>query len=198
MNIQQKIEKRRAYDREWKRQYKLKNPDKVKEKRRERYHREKKNPEWLKNHKEYMRAYQAKWGKDNPKRLLYRREWMRNWQNKNAKSIYKRRMSKPHERIAASLRSRIYAALKSKNKSAKTEILLGATIPEVKKYLELQFQEGMDWDNYGFYSWHIDHIKPLAMFDLTDPQEQKQAFHYTNLQPLWAEENLRKHKKYLN
>lgn len=48
----------------------------------------------------------------------------------------------------------------------------------------------MSWDNYG--KWHIDHIKPLADFDLSDPKQFKEACHYSNLQPLWAEEN---HKK---
>jgi len=51
----------------------------------------------------------------------------------------------------------------------------------------------MSWDNYGF--WHVDHIKPLAFFDLTNPEELKKVCHYTNLQPLWAEENLKKGTK---
>lgn len=53
----------------------------------------------------------------------------------------------------------------------------------------------MSWDNYGMYGWHIDHIKPCSSFDLSNPAEQKICFHYTNLQPLWAKENLSKGKK---
>ena len=198
MNKQEKLEKRRAYDREWKRQYKLKNPNKVKQKRRERYHKEKQNPEWLKNHQEYMREYQKKWEKDNSRCKEYRREWMREWNRKNSKEIYSKRMAKPQERIAASLRNRIYKAVKLGYKSAKTEELLGATMLEVKKYLEKNFKQDMTWENYGFYGWHIDHIKPLALFNLSNPQEQKKAFHYTNLQPLWAKDNLSKYRKYPN
>jgi hypothetical protein len=47
----------------------------------------------------------------------------------------------------------------------------------------------MNWDNYGFYGWHIDHIRPCASFDLSKPSEQRKCFNYTNLQPLWATEN---------
>ena len=76
--------------------------------------------------------------------------------------------------------------------------LIGCTSDKMKAHLEAQFSPGMTWDNYGHPNggytagWHIDHIIPCAAFDLTDPVEQKQCFHYTNLQPLWAEDNLKK------
>jgi HNH endonuclease. len=54
----------------------------------------------------------------------------------------------------------------------------------------------MSWDNYGRDGWHIDHIRPCASFDLTDPEQQRQCFHYTNLQPLWAADNIRKGAKW--
>jgi hypothetical protein len=59
-------------------------------------------------------------------------------------------------------------------------------------HLEAQFRDGMSWDNYGRYGWHIDHIIPCSSFDLTDTDQQRKCFHYTNLQPLWAHENLSK------
>jgi hypothetical protein len=79
--------------------------------------------------------------------------------------------------------------------------LLGCAIEKVVKHIEAQFKEGMAWDNYGYYSWHIDHIKPCDAFDLTDPAQRAAAqraecFHYTNLQPLWAEDNLAKGAKW--
>ena len=68
--------------------------------------------------------------------------------------------------------------------------LLGCTIEEMRTFLEAEFEEGMTWDNYG--EWHVDHIRPCASFNLEDPEEQKKCFHWTNLQPLWAADNLAK------
>ena len=193
----QNLEKVRAYDREWKREAWKKNPEKHRTIERKRWKRLKAIPEWHEKHKAYMRAYLKKWRKDNPKQSKRHRDWMRVWYKKNGKKIYKKRMSKLHERIAANIRSRIISALKGKSKSARTEKLLGITIRELKVYLEGKFQQGMTWENYGFYGWHCDHIIPLCNFDLANPNEQKKAFHYTNLQPLWAKDNLRKYKKLL-
>ncbi len=67
---------------------------------------------------------------------------------------------------------------------------LGCSVDKLKKHLESRFRFGMTWENYGM--WHIDHIRPLASFDLTDRVQFLQACHYTNLQPLWAPENLGK------
>ena len=76
--------------------------------------------------------------------------------------------------------------------------LVGCSIPDLIKHLESKFQEGMNWSNYGFYGWHIDHIRPCSSFNLLNEEEQKQCFHYTNLQPLWAKDNLQKHNKWSN
>jgi hypothetical protein len=65
-------------------------------------------------------------------------------------------------------------------------------VEQLRQHLEAQFTDGMSWDNYGRDGWHIDHIRPCASFDLTDPEQQRQCFHYTNLQPLWAADNIRK------
>jgi len=90
------------------------------------------------------------------------------------------------------LRSRLTDALKNNIKSKRTLELLGCSIEEFKSHIELQFKEGMTWDNHGHYTWHIDHIRPCASFDLTDPKQQKMCFHYTNMQPLWWIDNLKK------
>lgn len=66
---------------------------------------------------------------------------------------------------------------------------------ELRIHLESKFKPGMSWKNYGPV-WHIDHIKPCAKFDLTDPAQQRECFHWTNLQPLFALENLQKSDKY--
>jgi DNA/RNA endonuclease G (NUC1) len=62
----------------------------------------------------------------------------------------------------------------------------------LKAHLEAKFLPGMTWDNYGVHGWHIDHIIPCAAFDLSKETEQRKCFHFTNLQPLWAKDNLRK------
>ena len=64
----------------------------------------------------------------------------------------------------------------------------------MRPWLEAQFLPGMTWDNHG--EWHIDHIRPCASFDFSDPQQQKECSHYSNLQPLWAKDNLSKSDKW--
>lgn len=83
----------------------------------------------------------------------------------------------------------------SANKKGRTWSLIGCTPQELAEHLESQFLPGMSWENYGYRGWHVDHIIPLAKFDLRDAEQQAAAFHYTNLQPLWAEDNLRKSDK---
>ena len=91
-------------------------------------------------------------------------------------------------------RRRMLNALKGVgSKSARTVELLGCTGEEAVKHIEKQFAPGMSWANRK--EWHIDHIKPVSKFDLTKPEEQKKAFHYTNLQPLWAWDNRSKGAK---
>ena len=73
--------------------------------------------------------------------------------------------------------------------------LIGCSVSKLMKHLEGKFQDGMTWETRGVHGWHVDHIIPCKVFDLTDPEQQKQCFHYTNLQPLWAEDNLKKGDK---
>lgn len=72
--------------------------------------------------------------------------------------------------------------------------LIGCSVEKLMEHLEKQFTEGMTWGNYG--RWHVDHIKPCAMFDFSKPEHQQECFHYSNLQPLWAKDNLKKSDKY--
>ena len=73
--------------------------------------------------------------------------------------------------------------------------LFGADQEFVWKHLESQFKVGMTRKNHSLKGWHIDHIKPMASFNLNDPEEQKKCCHYSNLQPLWWWENLEKSDK---
>ena len=93
------------------------------------------------------------------------------------------------------LRGRLRKALKGICTSGSAIEYLGCTVPELKSYLESKFLPGMSWDNWTIDGWHIDHIKPLASFDLTVKEQLLEACHYTNLQPLWAKDNLSKGSK---
>ena len=97
-------------------------------------------------------------------------------------------------RLLRNLRRRISHLLSDGYKSAASQELIGCSMEHLKNHLESQFQSGMTWDNYG--DWHVDHVKPCASFDLTDPTQQKACFHYSNLQPLWAKDNISKGKKW--
>lgn len=98
-------------------------------------------------------------------------------------------------RIREVLRSRLRGALARNQKVGSAIKDLGCSILELRKHLESKWLPGMSWKNWDQYGWHIDHIKPLAKFNLQDLGQLKQAVHYTNLQPLWAFDNLSKGAK---
>lgn len=106
-----------------------------------------------------------------------------------------RRKADPLFALAGSVRSRIWHALArgGYKKVSSTADLLGCSFEELKAHLENQFTEGMSWDNFG--EWHVDHITPLASADSMD--HMVPLFHHTNLQPLWAVDNLSKGAKIL-
>lgn len=108
----------------------------------------------------------------------------------------KRKERDPLCRLEANLRRRSLLALRGHYKAETTFNLVGCSVAELRSHLESLFTEGMSWENYGINGWHIDHIKPCAAFDLTDPNQQKECFHYSNLQPMWAKDNLLKRDKY--
>lgn len=93
-------------------------------------------------------------------------------------------------RISKNLRHRLYKAVLGKTRGVSAVKALGISIPAFRDYIEALFQPGMTWGNYG--AWHLDHIRPLTLFDLTDEAQARIACHYTNMQPLWALENQRK------
>jgi len=101
-------------------------------------------------------------------------------------------------KLANNLRYRLNKAIKGNYKSGSAVKDLGCSIEEFKQYIESLFQPGMFWDNWSRDGWHIDHIVPLSSFDLTDREQFLKACHYTNLQPLWANENQRKGSKFIN
>lgn len=148
-----------------------------------------KNPErdrvlknkWAASHREFLRAKSRKRHKEHPEYFSrYARE-----KNKTNLQFH----------IKGNLRSRLYSAIKWEAKSGSAVRDLGCTVDELKFYLEGQFQDGMTWETWSLSGWHIDHKIPLDFFDLTDKEQLLKAVHYTNLQPMWARENLSKGNK---
>jgi len=120
------------------------------------------------------------------------KEYSQKYYQKNREKILKylknRRKNDINYKLKCNLRLRLWHGIKGNVKSNSTIKLLGCSIPELRKYLENKFKFGMTWENYGKV-WEIDHIKPCASFDLSKPKEQRECFHYTNLQPLSVHEN---------
>ena len=155
-------------------------------------------------HRDETLAKKKAWKEDNKDKVMAwywanrekGLERMRGWHSKNkdkdlAYQKYKRDTD-PCYKIGKTLRSRLRSALKRNFKSGSAVRDLGCSIEYLKTYLEGKFEPGMSWDNWAHDSWHIDHIVPLASFDLTDREQLLKACHYTNLQPLWAKDNLSK------
>ncbi len=105
-----------------------------------------------------------------------------------------RRENDPAFKLLTNLRGRISAALKGAGKSKETLQLVGCSIAELRLHLARKFKPGMNWENYG--QWHVDHIIPCCSFDLILEEEQLRCFHFSNLQPLWADENFKKSGKH--
>ena len=139
---------------------------------------------WREKNKEKIAEYNKLYSQKNRERIT----------KKSCELNKVRRKIDPAYVLMRRERVRVYDALKGIRKAARTETLLGCSYDFFRGYIEGKFVENMGWDNMG--EWHIDHIRPLASFDLNDAEQQKQAFHYTNQQPLWAMDNLRKGAKY--
>lgn len=93
-------------------------------------------------------------------------------------------------RLAKNLRHRLRKAMLGETRGMSAVRDLGIPIHHFRAWIESKFQNGMSWENYG--QWHLDHIKPLASFDLSDDSHVLQACNYRNIQPLWALDNIRK------
>lgn len=130
-------------------------------------------------------AYDREYNRKNSVRINEHRKQY----NKN------KRKSDTAYRLSENLRSRLYKVTAGITKVGSAVHDLGCDINEFKLYIESKFQPGMTWENYGIKGWHVDHIIPLATFNLENREEFIQAAHYTNLQPLWAEDNLKKGSK---
>jgi hypothetical protein len=180
------VEKQKKYyklhakeKREYDKEYEKLNKEKIKE-RKHNYRLEhldkytKKDQEYYEKHKESRHKYNNEYSK-------------------------KRRKTDIQYKLKTSLRSRLGNALRIYRTTKKVSSIkdLGCSIEFFVKYIESKFLSGMSWSNYGTGKglWNLDHIKALANFDLIDLEQQKLAVHYTNLQPLWNDDNIRKSNK---
>jgi hypothetical protein len=158
-------EKRREYDARYKREQRKKFPNLVRSKARERNR--KLSPEAKARKIERNREYERRKLKEDPQYA-----------------------------VTKSIRCRMFLALRRGWKAGRTVELLGCSVSECLSHLESKFLPGMTWGNWGSgkgnSTWHIDHITPVSAFDLTNEQAQKACFHYTNLQPMWGSDNIRK------
>lgn len=158
------------------RRWKFKNKDKVSAS----YHRTKhKHKDKV---KERMRRYYLK----NkavmiPKRVAYRKNRIK---------------TDPAFRAESNIRSRFWQMMIGRRKGRRSMEILGCNREEFRRYLESLWLPGMSWDNYGLHGWHIDHKRPCCTFDMMNDSHVKQCFHYTNMQPLWAVDNLHKQRKF--
>lgn len=131
-----------------------------------------------------------------------KRDYRAKAKSKDPKKFNEIKAQRARERYARDVNARIINNLRGRlqkfihNKYGKSyEDRLGCTLQEFKTHIEKQFKEGMSWENYGFKTWHIDHIQPMSSFDLTKESELLACCHYTNMQPLWASDNLSKGNK---
>jgi hypothetical protein len=160
----------------------------------------KKNPEWVYNrHKKWrkenpekVKEMRGNWLNKNPEK---RKEYRENYKSRKQEQRKERRDKDPIFNLTNRLRCRLWKYLKILNitKTNKTFDIVGCSPQFLKEHLETQFTDGMSWDNRS--EWHIDHIIPLSSAKTED--ELYKLCHYENLQPLWAEDNLKKSNKTL-
>jgi len=152
-----------------------------------------KRPETIKLAKDYNKQYRI----DNFDKIKISDKM---WREKNKEWVRERRRNYCRKKfktdinykLRASLRNRLHSAIIGNQKAGSAVRDLGCSIDELKKYIESKWLPGMSWDNWTLAGWHIDHITPLSWFDLTNRDQLLIAVHYTNLQPLWWDDNLRK------
>jgi len=148
--------------------------------------------------KERVFANARRWKDRHPERYAYLTRRARKKPHRVEQRKAYRKL--PQVKIRCNLRYKLRTFCRGIKKSS-MEKIVGCSFLSLKSHLEKLWQPGMSWKNYGQWklgepmTWHIDHIKPCAMFDLSDPEQQRICFHYTNLQPLWALDNIRKGMK---
>jgi hypothetical protein len=133
-----------------------------------------------------MKDKSKRWKRENPELLKLSR-----------KRSYQLLILSPKGRLNHSIKAGIRKSLQGTKNRRHWETLVGYTIEQLKKHLERRFREGMLWENYGTNGWHIDHIIPKSAFNYETPDDIdfKKCWALSNLQPMWARENIKKSDK---
>lgn len=149
---------------------------------------------WVAKNKDKADAKRRRWLEANPGRQAVLAKRWRTENKERFQRFMARYLAQPKVRVHRTIRERLRTWLRSGR--GRTMDALDYSFEDLVRHLELQFLPGMTWDNYGS-KWHIDHIVPLAHFDVKDINDLgvKQAWALSNLRPLWAEDNLKKHAK---
>ena len=154
---------------------------------------------WVNKNKEKVISYRKEWLEKNSE---HRKNYMKEYRERNVNKIreQKRKYEKnrkdndPFYKLCCYTRTAVYTCLKERSvdKYSNTFDMLPYTLEELISHLENNFTEGMTWENYG--EWHVDHIKPMASFtfDSVDDESFNECWSLSNLQPLWAKDNLSK------
>jgi len=150
--------------------------------------RKEKAKEYRKNNKEKIKLQAKKFRDKHNERLKQeRKEYYQNNKERAVDYVKQRKLLNPLFKMRCNISTRTANAFKKKSwKKNGTQKLLGCSFKVAFNHLESQFTEGMTWENHG--DWHIDHIVPLSI--ATTEEELIELCHYSNLQPLWAEDNL--------
>ncbi len=164
------VDKQRDFKRlvEYQRKSRLRDPEKARQRNRQKHER----------HKEKRNAYSRAYSKRNREQLnAYQRRWLKN--------------APLSSKVGHILRCRLRSAIKNRQKAGSAISDLGCSIDEFINFISTQFRSGMNWNNWGVV-WELDHIMPVALFDLSKREQFVRVCHYTNLQPLLVEEHILK------
>jgi hypothetical protein len=142
-----------------------------------------------------IRSERDKTDKAKQYRKKYVAENLDWWRKYEREYKYNRRKEDMFFKIKGNMSGRLSDLINKRNLGVTTLELIGCDRETFMSHIETQFTEGMTWENYGLKGWHVDHIIPLSSFDLTVEDEVKKACYYTNLQPLWWQDNLEKGNK---
>ena len=196
-------------------EYRLNNPEKIKEyKEKTKDIRREKDARYREDNRDKLRVVSTEYNKKcrdyriqkrrerllDPTEREKEREEHRKWRQDHREEYnqyFKDHYEKyPIKKIIRNIRHGIPRILRGKSKASKTMELIGCSKEFLMQHLESQFTEGMNWSNYGIRGWWVDHIIPCAAFDHNDPEQQKACHHWSNLQPMWYQENISKNSNY--